>query len=206
MSNDSPAAVIFDSDGYELSVKDNTNIPAGTSTIIMGGSDGYKSRYIAVNTSGQLIVSGDGTAGVPDIGVISVQGVVGGQSLPVSLTSVGSTKVVSQTLENSKVIKTGTGIIFSLGIEIEPSYAGTTIYVEIYDSATVPPNGDSSALTLLGSYRTSHVFNTADTISLSSVKGLAFTAGCSVIITSTRYPTTTIITGGSYGWFNGEIA
>lgn len=205
MSSDSPAAIIFDSDGYELSVKDNSNIPVGTSTIIVGGSDGYKSRYIAVNTSGQLIISGNGSVGTPSAGVVSVQGIVGGQSLPVSLTSTGSTKVVSQTLENSKVIKTGAGIIYSLGVEIEGSYTGITFFIEIYDSPTVPPDGDNSALTLLGSYRVSHIFNTPDTISLSSIKGLAFTTGCSVIVTSTRFPTTTIITGGSFVWFNGEI-
>lgn len=84
MSGTSPASVLFSTDGYELAVVPNTAIPAGTRSILTSGSDGTNSRPIAVDSSGRPIVVGAGTAGTPVGGVVTIQGIAGGQAIPVS--------------------------------------------------------------------------------------------------------------------------
>ncbi len=59
MSADSPAAILFNTDGYQVSVKNNTAIVANTSAIIAAGKDGTTSRFIAVNSDGYQYVSGN---------------------------------------------------------------------------------------------------------------------------------------------------
>lgn len=203
MSNDSPAVVIFSSDGYELTVKDNVIIPTDTNAIIIGGSDGAKSRFIKVDSSGNLIVTGNGIAGTPSEDVFSIQGITGGIPLPIE--TAAAEHSVSQALENYKILKIGTGVIYSLGVEIEALLNVTIVYIELYDTDTLPSDGNNSALELLGSYKVNHMYNTSDQISLSSSNGLSFGNGCTVILTTSRYPNTTKITGGPFVWFNGEI-
>jgi hypothetical protein len=103
MSSDSPVAILYSSDGIEVSAKNSTAIPANTGGILALGSDGTNARYISVNNSGQQIISGAGIAGTPAGGVISVQGVVGGVPLAVDGTitatnpSVGTIGVTAPT-------------------------------------------------------------------------------------------------------------
>ena len=82
--SDSPAVIIFDTNGNEVTVSDATAIPAGTRALISAGSDGTNSRYIKVDTSGNTTVVGTGVAGTPAGGVLTIQGVLGGTALPVS--------------------------------------------------------------------------------------------------------------------------
>lgn len=84
MTTDSPVVVLFNSDGYEVNVQPGVAIPAGTSGILASGSDGTNSRFIAVDSSGRVVVVGAGVAGTPAGGVVSVQGVSGGQAIPIS--------------------------------------------------------------------------------------------------------------------------
>jgi hypothetical protein len=60
MSTDSPAAIIFGTDGYEVSVRDNTvledniNADGYIRGLLIAGSDGYKTHHIRTNTVGVL--------------------------------------------------------------------------------------------------------------------------------------------------------
>ena len=67
--------------------------------VLVGGSDGTDARTISTDTSGRPIVVGEGTAGSPAGGVVSVQGVSGGQALPVSFS--GTTTVVGDAASGS---------------------------------------------------------------------------------------------------------
>ena len=84
MSQDSPAAILFNTDGYEVTVKHGIAIPANTSGILSSGSDGTNSRFISVDSSGRTIIVGAGTAGSPVGGVVTIQGIAGGTTIPVS--------------------------------------------------------------------------------------------------------------------------
>jgi hypothetical protein len=119
-----------------------------------------------------------------------------------TVTDPAGSAVVSTTLTNSKTLKTGAGRLLSLDLELEPGYATGTVYLEILDSATIPSDGDVSGTPSLGSYRIEHQIGTADVYPLESSRGDAFTDGCVVYLSTTRYPTKTIVTGGPWAWFN----
>lgn len=54
MSGESPASVLFSSDGTELAVVSGSPIPAGTRTLLISGRDGYTgdARYVPTSTQG----------------------------------------------------------------------------------------------------------------------------------------------------------
>src|SRR5271165_2977751 len=84
MSSESPASELYSSDGFELSAQNGVSIPAGTRGLLSMGSDGTSSRFIKVDSSGNIIIVGDGVAGTPAGGVVTIQGVSGGTVVPVS--------------------------------------------------------------------------------------------------------------------------
>ena len=71
----------------EAAVADGVATIAGQRGYIGVGFDGSNYRFCRTNTSGQQVFVGAGTAGSPAGGVLSVQGVSGGQALPVSAAS-----------------------------------------------------------------------------------------------------------------------
>lgn len=77
-------AVLYDIYGDPMAVEVDTAIPAGTATLIGGGSDGTNARFIRVNSDGYQIIIGSGIAGVPSSGVVTIQGSVGGTDVPIS--------------------------------------------------------------------------------------------------------------------------
>lgn len=97
MALDSPVVILYDASGNELPVQNGVAIPASTPGLLAMGSDGTNSRYLLVDSSGRPIVAGAGTAGTPAGGVLSIQGVSGGQAVPISgsvtstVASVGAT-------------------------------------------------------------------------------------------------------------------
>jgi len=91
----SPAAILYDADGVALAVADATAPPANTPGFIGVGYDGTYARFIRVDASGYQVFIGAGVAGTPAGGVVSVQGVSGGQALPVSGTFWQATQPVS---------------------------------------------------------------------------------------------------------------
>lgn len=76
MSNDSPASIIFSSDGYEASVKNAGAFVAGTPGLLAAGLDGSTTRFITLDSSGRPIVVGAGTAGSPSGGLITIQSAI----------------------------------------------------------------------------------------------------------------------------------
>ena len=82
--NDSPAVILFDSNGNEVTVVNGVIIPVNAKGILVAGSDGTNTRFLSVNSSGNLIVAGIGTAGTPSGGILTIQGVSSGTPIPVS--------------------------------------------------------------------------------------------------------------------------
>jgi len=67
-----------------MAVEDGVAIPVGTQALLAAGTDGTNAQILSVDSSGQLIAVGAGTAGTPVGGVISIQGVAGGTAVPIS--------------------------------------------------------------------------------------------------------------------------
>lgn len=59
MSYDSPAVIIFDTDGYEVSVKDNKAFGHdGYSGLLIAGSDGYRTHHVKTDGYGRVMITG----------------------------------------------------------------------------------------------------------------------------------------------------
>lgn len=99
MSGESPDVIIYDVNGNALAVQNATAIPTSTPALMIAGSDGTNSRYISLDTSGRLVVTGAGTAGTSTGGVLSIQGVAGGTVVPISGT-VATTQSTSPWADN----------------------------------------------------------------------------------------------------------
>jgi len=84
MSFDSPAAILFSRDGYDVATLDAYNIIPQQTGIISAARDGSVARFITADGYGNQIVVGSGTAGFPAGGILSIQGVSGGQAIPVT--------------------------------------------------------------------------------------------------------------------------
>lgn len=84
MSSESPAAILYSSDGYELATISGSAIPANTRGLLVEGSDGTNAHFILTDSSGRSVVVGAGTAGTPVGGVITIQGIAGGTTVPIS--------------------------------------------------------------------------------------------------------------------------
>jgi hypothetical protein len=97
MSGESPNVILYDVNGQEMSVSNGAAIPAGTSALMIAGSDGTDSRFFTLDTSGRIVAVGAGTAGTPTGGVLSIQGVSGGTAVPVSGTVTATNPSVSTT-------------------------------------------------------------------------------------------------------------
>lgn len=96
MALESPVSVLFNSDGYEIAVKDGLALAANSAGLLIAGSDGTDTHYIALDSSGRSLVVGAGTAGTPDGGVLSIQGVAGGQDVPVFVSNFPADQSVVQ--------------------------------------------------------------------------------------------------------------
>jgi trimeric autotransporter adhesin len=114
MSSESPVIELYSSDGYELSVQNNTITPTGTRGLLVAGSDGTTTRFILMDGSSRQIVAGAGVAGTPAGGVLTIQGVSGGTVVPVSGTVTAnqgtSPWVVNTTQFGGNNVVTGTGV------------------------------------------------------------------------------------------------
>jgi len=71
-------------DGYSVAVENDVAIPNNTDAILTAGTDGYSSHFISTDGYGHLIVVGDGVAGAPSGGIVTVQGVPGGEPINVT--------------------------------------------------------------------------------------------------------------------------
>jgi hypothetical protein len=84
MTTDSPASVLYRSDGYELAVVPGDPLPTEPRGLLAAGSDGTNAQLITVDSSGNQVAVGAGVAGTPTGGVITVQGDPSGTPIPVS--------------------------------------------------------------------------------------------------------------------------
>lgn len=147
MSMDSPVAILYDTAGNPLPVQSGAATPASTPGIHVLGSDGSNSRYLLVDSSGRPVIVGAGVAGTPAGGVLSIQGVAGGQAVPISGTvtaanpsvgTIGSATPASATtaggsdgtnLQAFRVfdLDTGAGTEYNQGISIRIPGSGGSV-------------------------------------------------------------------------------
>jgi hypothetical protein len=140
MSDDSPAVILFDSSSNPLAVSNGVAIPANTSALLFAGSDGTNSRYFLLDNSGKQIIVGAGVAGTPSGGVVTIQGVLNGTTVPISAANIainnttapGSSVQIGGTdganIQAAKIfnLNTGVGTDYNLGVSIRlPSGAGS---------------------------------------------------------------------------------
>ena len=113
-----PSATV---DGYAITTANPT---------LIAGSDGSFIRTLRSDTSGRLVTVGLGTAGTPDGGVVSIQGVSGGQPIPISgtISASPSTDVVATGTIAANGVSVVTAAINSLStaiIQITGTWVGT---------------------------------------------------------------------------------
>lgn len=108
---DSPAAVIVDFEGNEVTIEDNTSIPAGTSGILMAGKDNSTARFFNVDGYGSPIIVGRG----PD------------SSVPISGTVVGTitTGSITGTVQANQGLPVNHNNRWPVGISNGSTYLGT---------------------------------------------------------------------------------
>ena len=128
MGGESPVVELYDSNGNPLAVQNGSAIPASTPAIIVAGSDGANSRYILVDSSGNQVMVGAGTAGTPSGGVVSIQGVSGGQTVPVSGTISASQTGNIDAGNSSTTPLAGSGTFSGTGIDVSV-YGVITVFV-----------------------------------------------------------------------------
>jgi hypothetical protein len=100
--SDTPISILFGSDGYELSIKPDLAIPGNTKGLLALGNNAGTAKFLSVDSSGKLIVIGDGVAGTPSSAVFTIQGISGGFPVPISgeisISNLPSTQAVSGTV------------------------------------------------------------------------------------------------------------
>lgn len=119
MSSDSNVSVIFNSDGYEATIYPNLPIPLDTPTLLMGGNNSGTAQVIALNSSGAQLITGEGTAGSPDPGILTVQGISGGTPITISGTVTAANPSVSS--NGSAIPSSSTLVGFTDGTNLQPS-------------------------------------------------------------------------------------
>ena len=72
MSLESPLAIIYNSDGYEVSTTNGKAVSATTAALTIAGSDGANFRYVKVDNTGVLKVDPSGTTTQPVSGTVTV--------------------------------------------------------------------------------------------------------------------------------------
>lgn len=126
MGGESPVVELYDSNGNPLAVQNGSAIPASTPAIMIAGSDGTNSRYILVDSSGNQVMVGAGTAGTPAGGVVSIQGVASGTVVP-----------VSGTISASQTGNVDAGNSSTTPLAGNGTFSGTAIDVSVYGVITI---------------------------------------------------------------------
>jgi len=85
--NDSPVAILYTTDSVELALKTGASPTADSRGFIGLAYDGSNVRFVRCDSNGRQEIVGIGSAGSPSGGVISIQGVVGGTVVPISVSS-----------------------------------------------------------------------------------------------------------------------
>jgi len=120
MSGESPAAILYDSNGVALAVYNNTAIPASTPAILFAGSDGVNSQYAKMTNYGALF----GTQASTNVVVQSAAVVTTSGSSIITTDFFGSQQI--NLIVNAGTV-TGAGSIQYTIQEIDPG-DGTTLF------------------------------------------------------------------------------
>lgn len=131
--NNTQPVFISNVDGYSIVLKDGAAPTANDGYgVALIGYDGANYRMTRVDTSGRQILVGAGTAGTPSGGVISIQGVSGGQSMPVS----GSVTVSGTVTATNPSVGTNDSAIPSSSTQIGGSDGTNLRVARIFDLDT----------------------------------------------------------------------
>jgi hypothetical protein len=111
MSSESPASILFSTDGYELAVQGGVAAPAGTRALLTAGSDGSLTRIMLMDGYSRQVVVGAGTAGSATGGVLTIQGVASGTAVTVAQSTQANLNatVYQSTASNLNAAVVGTG-------------------------------------------------------------------------------------------------
>ena len=130
----SNSVVIYDAAGNPAVSELGAAFPSAA--VQIAGNDGTNLQAILTDTSGRPVIVGAGTAGTPAGGVVSVQGVVGGTSIPVTFVQADNTATGNLNALNAAVAVTITGEA-SVGFQLAAGTLIGTIIPEIsYDGGT----------------------------------------------------------------------
>lgn len=136
---------------------------------MVAGSDGSLIRTLRTDSSGRLFITGQGIAGTPAGGVLSIQGVSGGQAVPIS---------GSITASNASIGSTGTAAPASATLAGGKDGSGNLQALKV--SATGVLSIDGSAVTQPVSGTVTANIGTSGSLALdSSVSGLSLSQGVS---------------------------
>ena len=187
MGAESPNVILYDVNGQEMSVSNGAAIPAGTSALMIAGSDGTNSRFITLDASGRTVSVGAGVAGTPAGGVISIQGVVGGTVLPISIstpdtTATGALNALNATVPIALAGTSGVAMQLVAGTLVgtivpEISFDGATTWVATFFDDPSTGNKVSSIVFAANNTATTRVLVSADGASNMRVRVSAFTSG-----------------------------
>lgn len=147
-------------DGYSVILKDGAApTPNDGYGIGIIGYDGSNYRFLRSDTSGRQILVGDGTAGSPTGGIITIQGISGGTTVPttnVSLGSIGSVTPNSgaaigfsdgTNLQLARVfdVDSGAGTQYVLGLNLRKSSSGGSVeFGTSSDPIRIDPTGSTA--------------------------------------------------------------
>jgi hypothetical protein len=84
MAQNGSTSVLRDSNYVDIAVQDGAALVSGQSYLPLAVQDGANSQAVKGDSQGRLEITGAGTAGAPAGGVVSVQGVVGGEAIEVT--------------------------------------------------------------------------------------------------------------------------
>jgi len=182
MSGQSPATVLYSSDGYELAVVNGSVIPVGTRSLLISGTDPFgDSRYVPATINGAL-----GTAQMSNSYVVQSASLV---------TATGSQLVTGNffgTQEIAIVVNVGTvtgvgSIVYTIQ-EVDPGDL-TTVYGSSSSTASISSGNAPGVFTAVLNTTTSTA------VKVSWVVTGAFSATIYTTLTTKTTPTTQAISG-----------
>ena len=107
-------------------------------TVVITGTGSVTPYWSTRSTSPIQIIGGEGTAGTPQGGVVSVQGVVGGTALPVSFTP-ATDRTATGTITTTQNVSISTLGEANVGITITGTWAGTISFQGSIDGTNYVP-------------------------------------------------------------------
>jgi hypothetical protein len=170
---------------------------SGVSTVVIAGStasstgsqimgtDGTNARIVLTDASGRLIVIGQGVAGTPAGGVVSIQGVAGGTAIPISGTVTSTVAAVGATGSAppaSAIYIGGNDGTNLVGLKLKPAStaavaADPSLVVALSPNSALPTGANViGAVTQSGTWSVTATQATAANLNALVVQGAAGTA------------------------------